>query len=136
MVKKNTKHALLMSVLSLLLCCSMLIGTTFAWFTDTVESGINKITAGNLDVEVYHSKAADPEAIEANKVTGATNIFTDAEGKEVLWEPGVVAYTNLKVVNEGSLALKYQLAINFENACTRMFIIVYNALERTRTITL
>ena len=110
--KKGTKRAFLTSVLSLLLCCSMLIGTTFAWFTDTVESGINRIQAGNLDVEVYYGKKALPET---NKVAGATNIFTDVDGNEVLWEPGAVAYTNLNVVNEGSLALKYQFAINFAN---------------------
>ena len=110
--KKGTKRALLTSVLSLLLCCSMLIGTTFAWFTDTVESGINRIQAGNLDVEVYYGKDAEPKT---NKVAGATNIFTDVDGNEVLWEPGAVAYTNLNVVNEGSLALKYQFAMNFIN---------------------
>ena len=113
--KKSTKKALLMSALSLLLCCSMLIGTTFAWFTDEVKSGVNTITAGNLDVEVYYSKDADPEEKEENKVTGATKLFTDAAGKDILWEPGVVAYTNLKVVNEGTLELKYQFAMNFEN---------------------
>ena len=113
---KQTKKALLSSVIALILCFSMLIGTTFAWFTDSVESGINKIQAGNLDIELYYSKDVVPEAIDANKVTAATDdLFTDENGKEVLWEPGVVTYTNLNVVNEGSLALKYQFAINFNN---------------------
>ena len=31
---KNTKRALLASVLSLMLCAAMLVGSTFAWFTD------------------------------------------------------------------------------------------------------
>ena len=52
MKMKSTKKALLTSVLSLLLCCSMLIGTTFAWFTDSVESGNNIIKSGTLDVEM------------------------------------------------------------------------------------
>ena len=109
---KGTKKALLMSALSLLLCCAMLIGTTFAWFTDSEESGINKIVAGNLDVELYHGKEILPTTDE---VDGATNIFTDASGAAILWEPGAVAYTNLNVVNKGTLALKYQLAISFDN---------------------
>ena len=54
MNKKNTKRALLTSVLSLTLCGSMLVGTTFAWFTDSVSSTNNVITAGNLDVELYY----------------------------------------------------------------------------------
>lgn len=113
MKTKSTKKALFTSVLSLLLCCSMLIGTTFAWFTDSVESGINKIQAGNLDIELYYGKEATPAT---NKVTNTTDdLFTDETGADVLWEPGVVAYTNLNVVNEGSLVLKYQFAINFTN---------------------
>ena len=52
--KKSTKRALLMSVISMLLCLAMLTGTTFAWFTDSVKSGMNKIVAGNLDVELQY----------------------------------------------------------------------------------
>lgn len=54
---KQTKRALLMSLLSLLLCCAMLIGSTFAWFTDSVTSGNNKIIAGNLDIELGYATA-------------------------------------------------------------------------------
>ena len=45
---KNTKRALLASVLSVALCCAMLIGSTFAWFTDSVTNTGNRIQAGNL----------------------------------------------------------------------------------------
>ena len=103
--KKQTRRALFMSVVSLMLCVAMLAGTTFAWFTDEVTSDINTITAGNLDVELYHSdKAASNE-----KVTADTKLFDDVK----LWEPGAVAYENFEVANEGNLALKYQLSINF-----------------------
>ena len=59
MNKKSTKRALLTSIVSLVLCCTMLIGTTFAWFTDTVTSAGNKIQAGNLDValEMWNGSA-------------------------------------------------------------------------------
>ena len=105
----STKKALLMSVLSLLVCFSMLIGTTFAWFTDTVTSGQNVIVAGNLDVELYYTDkadvAADPDSNGWTKVTGTTDIF----GYN-LWEPGFTKVAYFKVVNEGSLALKYKLS--------------------------
>ena len=108
MKRKNaTRSALFTSIISLLLCVSMLVGTTFAWFTDSVESGINTIAAGNLDVELYHS---DKDAKD-EKVAASTVLFDDV----TLWEPGVVACENFVVANEGNLALKYQLAINFEN---------------------
>ena len=85
---KNKKTKLLYSVLSLLLCLSMLLGSTFAWFTDSVHSGINVIAAGNLDVALYHSNAA----VQGEKVDEATKLFMDLNGKDILWEPGVVSY--------------------------------------------
>ena len=109
--KKGTKHALLMSVISLLLCCSMLIGTTFAWFTDEVKSGTNIIAAGNLDVELTHTNAK----VTDDGVEGDTELFVDENGNPILWEPGVVTYETFTVKNVGNLALKYNLAINFTN---------------------
>ena len=47
---KSTKRALITSALAILMCAAMLIGTTFAWFTDTASTAVNKIQAGNLDV--------------------------------------------------------------------------------------
>ena len=110
MKRKNAaRSALFTSIISLLLCVSMLVGTTFAWFTDEVKSGVNTIAAGNLDVELYHGKNANP----ADKVNEGTLLFTDESGKVIEhWEPGVVAFTNLKVANVGTLALRYQLSIN------------------------
>ena len=110
MKRKNlTRNALFTSIISLLLCVSMLVGTTFAWFTDSVASGVNTIAAGNLDVELYHGKDANP----VDKVDQSTLLFTDVGGNVIdQWEPGVVAFTNLKVANVGTLALKYQLSVN------------------------
>ena len=96
----NTRKQLVLSILSMLLCVSMLVGTTFAWFTDSVTSGMNTIAAGNLDVELL----ADGVKVEAD-----TKLFDDVS----LWEPGVVIYENLQVANVGSLALKYQMSLNF-----------------------
>ena len=100
--KKTTRRALVMSLLSLLLCCSMLVGTTFAWFTDSVTSGKNKIIAGNLDIELEYWNGT--EWVDVN---GKTDILTNT-----LWEPGVTEVAYLRVANAGTLALKYQLGIN------------------------
>ena len=78
--RKNTRRALVLSLLSLLVCCSMLVGTTFAWFTDSVTSGNNHIVAGNLDVELYYKLEADADWAQ---VTSETELFDD----EALWEP-------------------------------------------------
>ncbi|MCI8471937.1 MAG: hypothetical protein HFE65_02390 [Clostridiales bacterium] len=100
---KNTKRALLTSVLSMMLCLAMLIGSTFAWFTDSVISGKNRIVAGNLDVELYAKNGPD-----YTPVTADTNLFL----KDTLWEPGHVEVVNLKVANLGTLALQYKFGIN------------------------
>jgi len=108
---KNTKRALLASVLSMMLCLAMLIGSTFAWFTDSVTSGKNRIVAGNLDVELYYKNASTSDWENASEVSTANpTFFVDKDGKAILWEPGVMAVTQFKVANVGSLALKYSLA--------------------------
>ena len=79
MSNKSTKKALLTSVLALVLCMSMLIGTTFAWFTDEVKSGTNIIAAGNLDVNLYHSDRG-----EQNKPVNAGMTFPPSCGNPAL----------------------------------------------------
>ena len=103
--KHSTKKALIASVLSLVLCFSMLLGATFAWFTDSVTSANNIIKSGNLDVELYYQTEG---ATDWTKVTNTTNVFKE----NALWEPGRTEVVKLKVVNEGSLALKYTLGVN------------------------
>lgn len=105
MKKRTTKRALVMSFLAMLMCCAMLIGTTYAWFTDEVTSGKNRIVAGNLDVEL---KVVDKETGDTVAVNGNTTLFNDVE----LWEPGAVAYETFEVANVGDLALKYNMYLN------------------------
>ena len=109
--KNTTRSALFTSIISLLLCVSMLVGTTFAWFTDEVVSGKNQIIAGNLDVELEYAKVVNGQITGWNTVAGKTDIFDP----NALWEPGRVEVVYLKVSNLGSLALKYQLGVNVES---------------------
>ena len=51
---KRTKTKLLSSIAALIVCFAMLIGSTFAWFTDSASTGVNRIQAGNLDIEVSY----------------------------------------------------------------------------------
>ena len=107
---KNTKRALLSSVLALLLCFTMLLGTTFAWFTDSVTSANNIIKSGTLNVEMYYADGSKAVPVDGStywkNAQGAT-IYT----AEQLWEPGYTDAKHIKIANEGTLALKYQLAI-------------------------
>ena len=96
----KTKKSLLMSAISLLLCISMLIGSTFAWFTDSVSSVSNKIQSGTLKVDL--------ELLD--KETGVWNSLKESQAPIFnydKWEPGYVDIKVLKVENEGNLALKW-----------------------------
>lgn len=100
---KSSKRALLLSALAIVLCIAMLIGTTYAWFTDTASTAVNKIQSGNLDVQLEYSK----DFSEWKNVTEDTKLFEDSTA----WEPGRTEIVYLRVKNAGTLALKYTLGI-------------------------
>ena len=108
MGKNTTKRSLLASVLALVMCVSMLVGTTFAWFTDTASTGVNKIQAGTLDIQLLDE--------DGNSLEGQTLGWKKAAGhenEEVLWEPGCTYELQPIVIkNAGNLALKYKIAIS------------------------
>ena len=112
--KRATKRALLTSVMALVMCVVMLVGTTFAWFTDTASTGVNKIQAGNLDITVEYAKEkmnADGtlagELTDWKPIDNATEVFDP----NALWEPGRTEYVVFRITNNGNLALKYKLSL-------------------------
>lgn len=105
--KNSVRRNLIISATALMLSIAMLIGTTFAWFTDSVTSGRNHIQAGNLDVELKYKNKTTTEFAD---VTTKTQLFDDS----ALWEPGHVEYVVLNVHNAGTLALKYNLNVTVD----------------------
>ena len=107
---KSTKRALISSTLALLMCVAMLIGTTFAWFTDTASTGVNKIVSGNLKVDIIGTKSdSHIEKLNFTKAAGA-------ESEALLWEPGCRYLTEgFRIANKGNLALKWKAEINKDN---------------------
>lgn len=94
---KTTKRALITSVMALIVCFAMLLGTTYAWFTDSVTSANNIIQSGSLKIDLLHEDVSikdDPKHL----------IFDYAN-----WEPGYTQVETLTIVNKGTLALKYKL---------------------------
>ena len=110
MSKNTTKRSLLASVFALVLCVAMLVGSTFAWFTDTASTGVNKIVSGNLKVDIIGANS--DSHIEKLNFTKAA--ITDAEaGAEILWEPGCRYLTEgFRIANKGNLALKWKAQVN------------------------
>ena len=112
MNSKNTKRALVSSVIAMALCLAMLVGTTFAWFTDTESTSVNTIRSGSLDVALEMQKAdgtwenAEGKTLDFKKAAGA-------EAEKILWEPGCsYELPALRVKNDGNLALKYKVQIS------------------------
>ena len=116
--RKSTKRALLGSVMAMVLCMAMLVGATFAWFTDTASTGVNKIQAGKLDVALEMKDASGNWVSAEGKML---DFVKAAAGEQVLWEPGCT-YTlpELRVVNNGNLALKYKVAITGINGSAKL----------------
>ena len=115
---KNTKRALFTSVVAILLCCTMLLGTTFAWFTDTAVSEGNRIQAGTLDIDLlmydedvnnYVSIADGNGDIFSATATNANN------STNTLWEPGKTQVVYLAIENKGNLDAKYIVELDVTN---------------------
>ena len=111
---KSLKRALLSSAFSLIICVAMLIGTTFAWFTDTASTAVNKIQAGNLKVDIVDQNG--------NSLNGKSLSFRDVNNKtDILWEPGTkFNLDSFKIVNKGNLALKYKVIISGINGSAKL----------------
>ena len=112
--KRATKRALLTSIMALVMCVVMLVGTTFAWFTDTASTGVNKIQAGNLDValEMWDGEKwvdAENQTLNFLQKQGEKQVPSE----DILWEPGCTyELPQLRIVNKGNLALKYKISIS------------------------
>ena len=114
--RKSTKRALLGSVMAMVLCLAMLVGATFAWFTDTASTGVNKIQAGNLNIELQYATKWDANGVptkwenaEGKTLPFLVNGAIPAEGTQILWEPGCTyMLPELRVVNKGNLAVKFE----------------------------
>lgn len=103
----NTKKALMLSISSLLVCCVLFIGSTFAWFTDSASVRISPIKSGSLDIDLV-----DAEGVSLDKKTIGFKKADGHESEEIIWEPGCTYELQpITVVNKGNLALSYKLVI-------------------------
>ena len=111
---KSTKRALVSSALAIFMCVTMLIGTTFAWFTDTASTAVNKIQAGTLNVDIVDKNG--------NSLDGESLSFKDVNNNtDILWEPGATFnLDSFKIVNKGNLAFKYKVIISGVNGNAKL----------------
>ena len=111
--KSSTRRSLLVSATALILSIAMLVGTTFAWFTDSASTGVNKIQAGNLDIALeMKDNSGNWVNAEGKTLQFKVDGSIPAEGTQILWEPGCTyELPELRIINKGNLALKYKIVI-------------------------
>lgn len=109
----KTKKALIASAVCTFLCGLLLLSTSIAWFSDTQDSGANELYAGNLDIVLSYSKTM--ETNDWHEVKNTTDDIFEVNGKPMLWEPGAVNVVYFKVENKGSLAAKYDFALEIDS---------------------
>lgn len=117
---KQIKKALVSSLTTLVLCFAMLVGSTYAWFSNRASTAVNQIVAGNLDVELQMNDSSGKWVDAAGKTLTFQKVDTDgtatASETEATWGPGsVFSLPALRVVNKGDLALKYKIAVTAYN---------------------
>ncbi len=116
---KTTRKALLTSVVALVICVTMLMGTTFAWFTDTATVAVNTIKSGNLKIDLLNSEGASVKGDSLGFVklnADGTTTLIDEENNPILWEPGCrYVLEPVTLVNKGNLWAKYTVSISGVN---------------------
>ena len=128
---RTTKSALFTSVVSLFLCFAMLLGTTFAWFTDSATSAGNKIVAGELSVQLLmwnETEYVDISASEAPIFGGAGSLTANKNNLDTLWEPGKTQVAYLAIKNTGSLDLKYEVAVDVTDYTKNLYEVMEYAI--------
>lgn len=95
------------SIISTLMSLVMLVGTTFAWFTDSITSGVYKIQAGNLATATSYCTelpaSGEPVWFPLNE--GNMSVFG---GMTFTSKASQTAY--LKLVNSGSVDVVYKFS--------------------------
>ena len=102
---KGTRKILVSSFIMIIACCLLFAGTTFAWFSDSVSSNNNIITAGTLDIELEYYDSVANDWVEVEEDTALLSASD-------LWEPGYTKVVYFKVTNAGTLGLRYNFNMN------------------------
>lgn len=107
--KKEMRNVLLQtyftSLVSLVLCVSLFLGTSYAWFTSEVTQTGNQIYVGTLDVGLYKGTGDTKVDMAVAKEDKSHMLFNP----NIVWNPGYTMVETLEIKNKGTLDLKYVL---------------------------
>ena len=106
-VKNALLQTYLTSLLSMILCVAMFLGTSYAWFTSEVNNTNNEIYVGILDVKL--EKQIQDQWVSLSAVENGVNKYNLFD-RNIRWEPGYTSLETVKVTNNGDLAFNYMLS--------------------------
>ena len=134
--RNSTRRSLLVSATALILSIAMLVGTTFAWFTDSASTKGNKIQAGTLDVQLlmYDGTKYVDISYDSRAIFGTGSIAQN-NNAQTLWEPGKTQVAYLAIRNNGNLALKYKVALDVTNVTNDLYKVMEYAITPDATNT-
>lgn len=104
---KAVKRSIILCALSLALCVALLVGSTFAWFSDSITNSGNTITAGNLTAQWSYRPINDDTAAY-EPVSEELALFSS----DTVWQPGEPHGYDFKVENTGSVDFEWELTID------------------------
>lgn len=100
------RQALMLSISSMLVCAMMLVGMTYAWFTDSAVTAVNAIHTGTVNADLMY-KTSDGTY---RRLSHSTSLFADTKTNP--WVPGHIEIKYLKIENNGTLPIRYSLGVN------------------------
>ena len=144
--KKKTANPLLQtyltSLLCMVLCVTMFLSTTMAWFTDEVGSHGNQIYVGNLSMQLTWNNGAN--TVNLASEGSAEPIF----GNSVVWTPGHMEARELTLTKDGNMDFSYRLDAQIlkdgqpipnegaEYALAEYFLVYYNKAALPEPLTI
>ncbi len=128
---KAVKRSIILCALSLALCVALLVGSTFAWFSDSITNSGNTISAGSLQAQwSYRTLNDDTAAYEP--VSEELALFSS----DTVWQPGEPHGYDFKVENVGSVDFEWELTIDLadtagesQNNLTDVLVVYVDGVE-------
>lgn len=104
----SLRRAFWLSILSVMLCVSMLLGSTMAWFTDS-EGFSQTITVGYLDVTASMGDGTETVQFDGSTQPSLMSAEDSVTFTQLRLDPGQTICRTIVVNNTGSIPFRYQL---------------------------
>lgn len=104
----SLRRAFWLSILSVMLCVSMLLGSTMAWFTDS-EGFSQTITVGYLDATASMGDGTETVQFYDSSQPSLMSAEDSVTFTQLRLDPGQTICRTIVVNNTGSIPFRYQL---------------------------